>query len=161
MCFFNLKSSWMSESALSSSFEYLCLFYVMGIWSLKIFSYSARIDLKRQNLTSTYRRQILTSKVGPRAVVDTVSYSASNVVSMSGQRRRRCTSIVPALRPCLVFAVYKSNRAVDPWSTRTRHSAAITIKLCYHFFRGTLFFCLRFIKYNLFLSVFALRAAKP
>ena len=44
----------------------------MGLWPLEyVFSYCAGIDCRRQNLTSTdvvNRRQILTTKVDPRAV---------------------------------------------------------------------------------------------
>ena len=55
--FFNLKSSLMSELALSDSFEYLCYGYTTII---SIFTLTAESDV--------YGRQILTTKVDPRAV---------------------------------------------------------------------------------------------
>ena len=51
MSFFDLKSSWTSQLTLSALFEYLCC-ESTGIIDI-VTLYSAGIDVRRQNLTST------------------------------------------------------------------------------------------------------------
>ena len=56
----------MSYLALSDLFKYP--WYGSTAIINYVYSYSARIDFSRQNLHDVYRRQILTTKVDPRAV---------------------------------------------------------------------------------------------
>ena len=71
---FNLKSADISSAALSASFEYLCYGFV-AIKHISLFQCRYRFETSESDV---YRRQILTSKVGPRVERVKLSRRLSN-----------------------------------------------------------------------------------